>query len=82
MGFFAPVFFKQGQKIAFQYGGHFFWFWFRVFINEFNKLYIHNIHNLYLTWEKHLAIAILQVFHKLILRKKERKKYVHRNIKI
>jgi len=29
------------------------------------------IHNLYLTWEKRLAIAILQVFHKLILRKKE-----------
>ena len=35
-------------------------------------LYIHTyIHNLYLTWEKRLAIAILQVFHKLILRKKE-----------
>ena len=34
--------------------------------------YIHTyIHNLYLTWEKLLAIAILQVFHKLILRKKE-----------
>ena len=29
------------------------------------------IHNLYLTWEKLLAIAILPVFHKLILRKKE-----------
>ena len=32
---------------------------------------IHNIHNLHLTREKRLAIAILQVFHKLILRKKE-----------
>ena len=34
------------------------------------------IHNLYLTWEKHLAIAILQVFHKLTLRKKERNMYI------
>ena len=36
---------------------------------------------LYLTWEKHLAKAILQVFQKSILRKKERK-YVHRSVKI
>ena len=35
------------------------------------RFYIHTyIDNLYLTWEKLLAIAILQVFHKLILRKK------------
>ena len=29
------------------------------------------IHNLYLTWVKHLAKAIFQVFHKVILKKKE-----------
>ena len=35
-----------------------------------------NNNNLYLTWEKHLAKAILQVFHKSILRKKERNMYI------
>ena len=34
--------------------------------------YIHTyIHNLYLTWEKHLAKAILQVFHKSICKRIE-----------
>ena len=44
LGFFCFCFFQTGQKIAFQYGGLFFLFWFRVFVNEFNNYFVQNVH--------------------------------------
>ena len=42
--FLLLFFFKHGQKIAFHYGGLYFLFWFRVFINEFHNYFVQNVY--------------------------------------